>query len=113
MSDEKLNLICPPIDLRTAWYMRHDYTNNPINIKNILTVRASLYKAYPDEEGTPAIFFDVVGRDEPLMWLFPKYSFGFEKAVELRDAVLEQIERGDYSPDFTTTQYLEALKTIG
>lgn len=107
-----LNLICPPIDLREAWYMRHDYTNDPINIQNIISVKAEKYSAYPDEEGTPAIFFNVVGRDKPLMWLFPKHRYGFEKAVELRDAILEQIERGSYSPDVTTTQYLEALKTI-
>ncbi|QZE57238.1 hypothetical protein MPK71_gp029 [Erwinia phage pEa_SNUABM_1] len=109
----QLNLICPPIDLREAYYMRHDFTNDPINIQNILSVKADKFCAYPDEEGTPAIFFTVTGAKEPLIWLFPKHRFGFEKATALRDAVLEQIERGDYSPDFTTTQYLEALKTTG
>ena len=105
----QLNLICPPIDLREAVYMRHDCANVAINIQNIVYVRATTFKVSPDEEGTPAISFVVVGKD-PVLWLFPKHRFGFDRAVALRDAVLEQIERGTYSQDFTTTQYLEALK---
>lgn len=105
----QLNLICPPIDLRDAVYMQHDYINVALNIQNIIYVKGSMYKAYPDEEGTPAISFTVVGKD-PVLWLFPKHRFGFDRAVALRDHVLDAIERGSYSADMTTTQYLEIIK---
>lgn len=106
----QLNLICPPIDLRKANYMRHDHANVPLNIQNIIYVKGSIYKVYPDEEGTPAISFAVVGREAPILWLFPKHRFGYEQALALRNAVLGQIERGIYSPEIKTSFYLEELK---
>lgn len=53
-------------------YLRGEIiVNNPVNIALCMQIRKGQHKWYPDNEGIPAIMFDMID-GTVLLWAFPK-----------------------------------------
>lgn len=94
-----MEFIVAPDDIKEVRYHKIDnYKNISINVLTLISVKSSIERWYPDNEGTPSIVFQMQGTVEPIVWIIPKSKYGFSGAQKIRDLLLKQIEDGNTKP---------------